>query len=36
MSRFRLLNSSPAIDTGADIGDGFLGTAPDLGAFEAR
>ena len=36
MSRFRLLNSSPAIDAGADIGDGFLGTAPDLGAFEAR
>lgn len=32
---FRLTSTSPAIDMGVDIGEGYNGAAPDAGAFEA-
>ena len=31
---FHLATGSPAIDAGADLGEAFVGDAPDLGAFE--
>lgn len=32
----KLISSSPLIDKGIDVGTAYLGTAPDLGAFELK